>query len=327
MAEQKDVLSNASSVPKQEAEQQNERDDILASSTANPLLDPTAALASLQHQAHEKKAELNSLLELRKSLLQEMHDLKESIISGKTKNRENRQQMKQSIEQHKQKSIALRSLNEKITHAIEELKKHEPQKQQKHEGMSLQQLARQIEHYERVIETEAVPFDKEQKIMEKIKELKKAMQGIEASLAVHKEYKSLISTLHTLKQERKELYKQTHALAKEIDNLKLQIEQTSEQITRAEEKEKVVKQSLDELSQKITAVKDSMQTTIHDLNHLKAQTKQIRKKEQEKEQEKLTLSLKEKIAAVNEKIKKGEKLTTEDFLLLQNAEKNHHHPY
>ncbi len=156
------------------------------------------ALKELNSKVREQRAALNSLAEEKKKIVAEMHTVRDQAIRLKGTNKGNRTKIRELIEQHKALTASIRELNQQIKDAIETIKgygaKNGPGHRSPH--AELAKINREIERSEQIIETEAISFEKEKRLMDRIKDLKRQSQSLEASMGDLKEYAGLSETIN-----------------------------------------------------------------------------------------------------------------------------------
>jgi uncharacterized coiled-coil DUF342 family protein len=179
------------------------------------------------------------------------------------------------------------------------------------------ELKRRVEKLEYTMQTEPMKFDKEQKLMKEIKDLKKQLAVFEA---VHKEWvlvnekskeidalKKQANDFHRVVQQSARSSQEQHESlvtdSKDIDELKRQEE---EAYNKFFEQKDVFKELTTQLKDKLKEL-DGLREKLegHDV--------ELREGEKKREMK----SLREKAAEVEEKISKKKKLTTEDLLVMQ----------
>jgi len=178
-------------------------------------------------------------------------------------------------------------------------------------------ITAQIDRLERRIETEAPSFEKEKELMKAIKSLRKQRDETKGVSSVYDSMRKLSKQIDEAKmkaegfhkqltdrlKENKKGYGDFMALSKRITDLKLEQEKAFENFTK-------FKKEFSELSKTLNDKLKEKQT------ERKAQTKEFEgvKKVRKEQDEKL---LKEKVDAVEEKLKKKRVLTTEDIIAFQ----------
>lgn len=182
-------------------------------------------------------------------------------------------------------------------------------------------LKRELERLNYKIETEAMSFDKETKLMKVINQLKKKVNAAkDVTLANDKLWnatreldrmRAIANQAHNKVQhaahESQEKHQGMVAVSHQIDDLKKKEDEFNAQITAKKAEMQPIMAELDTLSPK-----------LNDINEKLGLAREEGKKNQENEQKK---KLSDRAEEVRQKLAKGEKLTTEDFLLLQSAEK------
>ncbi len=176
-------------------------------------------------------------------------------------------------------------------------------------------LKKEIEGIKRTIETAAVSFDKEKELMKLLKEKQKLLDKFSVSTEqkkviteIDKKLKDLkkgSDDVHEVIQDAAKRSQEEHEamliLSKKIDELRTQEKQLREQIAPLKEKIKDLSKSLD-----IPIRKPRGNSGGHHSAHSMQTAKQKK-------------NMAAQVELVREKMQNGEKLTTEDFLILQNA--------
>ncbi len=269
------------------------------------------------------------IIELRNKLNQ-LNDQKEAlfskkkIVSGKIKElisivrakREKRNKLTDSVKEEKTQRG---DLNLQIRTKIDEIKALKEQCLKTGRRLNVrenpQDIKERINRLNEKIETEVISFEKEQQTMKQIKELKKRYDELVKVSSVWDEVGTLSKEIDTLKiganqkhtyiQEKAKVSQEQHEIvldiSKKIDELKIEEKQLNEKFA---EKKKEFNQINDLLKEKLTGLgKQPFYEPKQD------------KKQKRKEQ--LNQSLKEKQVHVQEKLKSGQKITTEDLLIIQ----------
>ncbi len=220
----------------------------------------------------------------------------------------------QQVKQLKAERDALHAELKKDAEAIEK------QDQQKREAFAKHrlkespgELQRRIEKLEFAIETEGLSFDKEQKLTAKVKEIKKILEETKKVAGAFEQLRQLKNAFHGKKERAQELHMKIQALA-------MQGQERHEKIHALYRKVDALKERRDEPAARYLEkkgayekVKEELEGKLHLLNELS-------KKLGIEEKTTRTARLRDKTAMVQEKIKKGQKLTTEDLLVYQAVE-------
>jgi len=177
-----------------------------------------------------------------------------------------------------------------------------------------------IDELERKFETDVISFEKETQMMKLIKDLKKKYKEANVVSDVWEKLHALSQDVDILKRESHQVHQQIQekaresqkqheemiALSKTIDELKVKEEDAYKKFFEEKKKFNDVNTQLKEKLMELNKISE-------EVNAMKTKTRQDRKKQEHD-------MLKSMDDVVQEKIKKGEKLTTEDLLVLQNAE-------
>lgn len=185
-------------------------------------------------------------------------------------------------------------------------------------------LLQQVERLEYVIETEALSPKREQEVMDKIRQLKAEYEQVKGTDDVYAKYREVRKTFTNLNREISEIKKliqnnadisQEHHLkmlevSKHIDELKEQLDELDKEYQERR------KEYLDVLD-RFRAIKEKLGITVPEK---RKQDRSRRREAAEAKHEAENTKLASKQEDVFAKIKNKQKLTTEDLLILQNAE-------
>ncbi len=183
------------------------------------------------------------------------------------------------------------------------------------------EIKKEIEMMEHKIETDAMSFDKETKMMKLIKEKKKELAEIEKAHSNQGEYFKLDGEIKELKRilnfetkgqknrakESQGNHEEMITISKEIDELK---KKEKEEFEKFVEFKKQFKEINDSLKEKLTVLGENTERA-----NVEIREKKEKKKKEFKEKESVDLSKLK--AEVNAKMKRGEKLTTADLIVFQ----------
>jgi len=260
----------------------------------------------LKQKLQQLEAEKSTYVAERKSLGGQLSPL----LQKAKQLREERNALTQAVRKEKQEREKLHTELKKHSSVLKELSSV---KQEDRKGPSPGFLKQQIEKLEHKIETEALSFDKETAIMKQIKKLKKEYSVLAES---HKNFQSI-----------REEAKEASALRKQANTVHAKMQDDAKKSQAKHEELIALSKQIDEMNLKVSELDKKIadfNLKIRALNHeIKpvAEQKQKAKKEyHEKTQQENKASLAERRKIVYEKLKKGEKLTTEDFIILQSED-------
>lgn len=278
---------------------------------------PIAQDKDERSRLREFNAQKESLFSQRNAVSQKIRALIGQIKTKKSERNLLTDSVKAQKDDRAKLSKEIRDKIDVIKALKEKLPKPAPSQVHKGPRESPGRIRAQIEELNRKIETEAPSFEKEQKFMKMIKELKRQLDETEKRDEGSSEVRALSKEIDALKvkadsahdevqekaRQSQTLHEQILAWSKEVDELKKQEESLQSQFLTA-------KKEHDELAIKLGE--------MHAEREHKARDNQQRQEVQEQARQKKRLS--QRIEEVQEKIKKGEKLTTEDLIVLQGSE-------
>ncbi len=178
-------------------------------------------------------------------------------------------------------------------------------------------LKKQIEDLEYKIETEAVSFEKEQKLMKTINDLKSKFSEFSEVGSVVDDINKTSSNIDSLKKKEKEFKKNIRKGARESQKRHEKMLELSKVVDELKTKEKEHYEKFSGLKAEFANANKRLKEMLSEMGGIKDNVEKFRTKRKEEQKAKKEMTIKEKKDLVNEKIKKGEKLTTEDLLVFQ----------
>lgn len=178
-------------------------------------------------------------------------------------------------------------------------------------------IKQDMEKLEFKIETEAMPFVKEQATMKKIKELKKIYGNASVLVEANAELKGASDGIRKLKKEANEAHKAIQEKASQSQVMHEDILKISAEIDKMKTEEEDAFKKFSELKAKFNEVNSQLKERLKAMNELKEQLDKIDSSRREKRKQEQESFFKSKEEEVNQKIKRREKLTTEDLLIFQ----------
>ena len=182
---------------------------------------------------------------------------------------------------------------------------------------SPQRLKARMDELNRRIETEALPFDKEQALMKQIKEIKvvydkavKESAGRQDSIKLSREINELKAKADASHELVQRQAKESQAIHEEILKMSMGVEALKKEESSVKGSFNAAKSELDKISAKLDSIRSKARQTG-------SEQKERSHREYEEHTKKRLI---QRIESVHEKIKKGGKLTTEDLIILQGEE-------
>lgn len=275
----------------------------------------TVSLENMLRQKHQEKeswfTKRQALQQEIKTVIDDLKKLKKEVDGAKAI----QNQWKTERNVHNQQTREL------ITQ-IKPLQEEKTTVKGQHPWMNIIRIQKTIERIDTKIETEALEFEKEKQLMAKIKKLKKQLDEQLLLLESRQQYYQLSKDIREAKRKADECHKkfeeernkqqenieQFAALTKKITSLRKLQEEAHQQCIKLKGEYAVLAQQLKESIRKKTSI-------------LQQQRKARQRQEQERREKRRKL-LEEKSKDVEEKIKKGKKLTTEDIIAFQGINKD-----
>lgn len=180
-------------------------------------------------------------------------------------------------------------------------------------------IKQQIEKLEFKIETEPMSFDKEQNVMKKIKELKRSYDAAYVADEANKKLKNASHEIRRMGEEANETHKLVQEKARQSQAIHEEILKASAEIDKLKAEEEDVFKKFSELRKQFNELNSQLKDRLKLMNDVKSQLDRIYADKREKRKHEEESFLKSKEDAVNEKIRKGQKLTTEDLLVFQGS--------
>ncbi len=288
------------------------------------MADTGTSIESIYQELEPLKAKLSEHTKHREELFSQREQIRKQFETKLTELRNLKRKRDELNRAVREKKEVRQKLTEQIRALIDTLNKAKTQKEghsvkSKEENPSF--LKAQLKKLETKVETEANSPDEEKKLMKRIKELKKKLADMKEFLDASASVSSSVHDLKKIKREADEVHKaiqdtakesqvvheQLTAVGKDLDDLKPKEAQISESITKVKEEISAVMKAMDDKNSKIRGVKE-----------VEFAEKEKSRKETERDNEAL---LQQKETDVEDKIKRGKKLTTDDLLVFQRTNK------
>lgn len=280
-------------------------------------MDEKQDLKTIQKEVHSLRSELNKVKDDRERWFKKKEELKKQIAELIVKIKGLKRHGDLSTEEAKKLRTERDQYNKLVKKLIEKISSLQKEKKELIEKYKIEHdteiLKKNIQKLEEKIETEALTIDKEKRLMQQIKRLKKYYNELSDVKAISDKITEMSKEIEETKKKAdeahkkfKEAMKERKSGYKEFFNLSSQINVIKKQQERAFEMFISLKNSFfnvsRQLQQKLNLVKKTHDETINKEKLIKDKI------------------IEEKTKDVEKKIKKGEKLTTEDLLVLQSKE-------
>lgn len=270
-------------------------------------------------EIYELKNSLNKSSEEKEKAYHDCSKISAQIKNLISKLKESKNKRDALTKEVKELKAQRRELGELIKSQISELKKRMEEKKEISSKFSSNASAikKEIAAIERKIETTVMSPEKEQQLMKLIKEKKKQLEEMRAIFDINKKIKDIKNKLNSLRNSADDTHKLIQEKAAESQRYHEMTISISRQLDSLRGNKKALLKEYHTLKAQFIELNNALKEKLLKVGTVLVRT--IKKEDAEKSQRKEFLKSKEK--EIEAKLKKGEKLTTEDLLVLQGMEK------
>ena len=275
----------------------------------------------LNNEIRQLRSSLNKINDQKEAFFRKKEELNKEIsdLIGEIKSsRSERNQLTTSVKESK---VKRRELNSEIKKKIDEIKKLNKEKTEIARKHKIEedpaQIKAEIEKLNSRIETEVMSFDKEKAVMKQINSLKKKYGEASKISDVWGNVHELSKEIDKLKEKADERHRRVQTRARTSQEKHEIMIEASRNIDDLKKKEEEYYAKFIEKKKEFTEINTKLKEKLEQITQLNTKFSEQKteiKKEKESKQNKKLGDLKKQ---VEEKFKKGEKLTTEDLIILQ----------
>ncbi|MBS3167272.1 hypothetical protein J4403_03645 [Candidatus Woesearchaeota archaeon] len=178
-------------------------------------------------------------------------------------------------------------------------------------------LKKKIEELDMKIITEALSPSQEKKVMDEIKLLKRNLREVETLHLEKSVSRSLSTEINEAKKKAEELHQQVQQVAKESQEYHLKFIEFTKKINELRKTQEEAFKTFISQKDEFTSTAKLLEDKLQESTKFKREVEKKRTNKKQEENKKTKLFLNQKIQEVNEKMKRGEKLTKDDLLILQ----------
>ncbi|MBI3031917.1 hypothetical protein HYY69_00440 [Candidatus Woesearchaeota archaeon] len=276
---------------------------------------------ALKQAVQELKTTCNNLHQEKEKLYEEKQKVGNHIkelIGTLKQSKEKRDSFTQLV---KDKKVKRDELHDAVKKKLDELKELEKQRgevlKKKNITEHPSEIKRKIKALEYRIETSGMSFAKEQESMKQINSLKKRYQETAVASELNQKIATLEKEVRQLKQEANLSHHVVQSTAQESQKKHEELVGSSKEVEALRTKEKELYDAFSKLKHDFNEKNHELKEKLKQLNELYAQLdmdKEFKKHEKQKHDE---ATLEERRKQVDEKLKKGMKLTTKDIIAFQ----------
>jgi len=269
----------------------------------------TQKLSALKEQRNKLNAEAAERAEKRNKFNEQFKSLRIEILELKNERDKLNEKVKELKHQRNEMTIKVREKIEeakKLNQEIKALFKKKPSK-------SLQTLQREVESIEWKIQTTPLSLQEEKELVERVKQL-------ETQLNIHRKLEQLNHKLLELHAEIKALKTECRLRHEKLTETARKSQEIHEKMLAKIEESRKLKTEADSLHKLFLQTKERTRPIQEEISKISNQIKGLKdeiQREEAKEKKKIEEALREKLEKqAREKLRRGEKLTWEEFQLL-----------
>ena len=284
-----------------------------------------AALDKLKNEVNSSRNELNKIDDEKESWFEKKDELSDDIrekIKDIKENKKKRDDFTNRVKKLKEKR---NEFNQEIRKKISELVKLKEGMKKLTKNSKVKdpyKIKGEIDGIEVKLETEAMSFEKEKQLSKKLKLLKKLFHEASAIIDAIDKIKKLNSEIDSSKKNSQNVHNEIQKLAKESQKLHEGIIKSSKEIDELKIKEEEAFKNFVNLKKDFNNVNNKLKEKLSEMGVIREKINKFKLEEDEKRKLKEITLIKNKEQEIEEKVKTGKKLTTEDFLVFQEALKN-----
>jgi uncharacterized coiled-coil DUF342 family protein len=294
---------------------------MLEESEINSLMEE---LNSLKSELRDFRVKINSLDQKKEELFREKRRVSSEIFA-KIQNahgyKEKRNSLTSIVKDSKHSREELEEILKKLDADIHSLKDEKRKILEKLGIDDPMKIKKQIKQLEFKIETSALSFDKERELMKVVSKLKKQFESSKSVGEIEKKLDVKFRELREIREQLDMTRKIVQHSAKESQKQHVELIESSKNIDDLKDKEQHLEESIGKYKSEIHALNDEMSKKLGRLDEIKKKLSENNIKFREDFEKTGSEILKQKDVEVQEKLKTGKKLTTEDLLVLQRTMK------
>ncbi len=281
-----------------------------------------AELDKLRKEINHSRNELNKIDNDKEAWFNKKKELFVTIrkkVESIRENKKKRDSLTKNVKDLKKKRDAF---NQEIRNKISELAKLKGEVKNLTKKTRIKDphlIKGEIDRIEVKLETEAMPFEKEKEMTKKLKLLKKSIAEASETIIILDKIEKLNFEINSVKKNSNVAHSEIQKLAQESQKLHEGIIKNSKEIGNLEIKEEEAFKNFAEFKKKFNIINNRLKEKLSQMNGVRNKINKFELEEDEKRKLKESIMIKSKEHELEEKIKTGKKLTTEDFLAFQES--------
>lgn len=275
---------------------------------------------ALKSEITELKKELDAVNEVKEDWYTKKEEFSKQIVKliSEIKGfRKLRDQLTRNVHESKKKRT---EMNNKINEKIAEIKALQSKRSKESPGserINIRDLKKEAEGIQFKMETQPMSFDAEQKLMKRLKQIKKILKDVGGSSELSTNIRDLSKEIDILKKEADEIHKTVQDSAKKSQEHHEEMITFSKLIDELKIKEDEAYKTFLEHKSKFNDLNNKLKEKFKELAPITKKLDAHKMGISDTRKQKKETVIKEKQVSVEEKIQKGHKLTTEDLLVFQ----------
>lgn len=280
-----------------------------------------ADLTSLNSEIKAIKQKLNEINEVKEQWFHKKDEISKKILELIGSVKSSKIERNERTKEVRTTKVERDKLNNEIKIKIEELKKLNDEKAALLAKLGLKadpsKLKSEIDALEMKIQTDVMSYDKEKALNKRIKELKKQFEESKGMSAVLDKIHHKRKELDLLRKDAEQKHQIVQTKASQSQEKHESLLSTSKEIDDLKFKEEEAYKEFFKYKEQFTKLNNELKEKLKILNDLSGKATHERQERKAKREEEVKKTLREKEKDVEEKIKKKQKLTTEDLLVFQ----------
>ena len=243
-------------------------------------------------------------------------------ISAIRQDREKRDALTKKVRELKGKRAKLNDGLRKRISELVELKKQSADLMKKSKITDPIRIKTAIDSIESKLETEVMSFEKEKELSKKLKLLKKSLTEASGLMEMLDKTKKLNVEISNAKREGNAAHREIQDLAKESQALHESVISESKNVGELKAKEEEAFSKFVEFKKVFSEKNRVLKEKLESMGKIRTEINKFQLEEDEKRKLEEAMLIKSKEQEIEEKIKSGRKLTTDDFLVFQESIKS-----
>jgi len=282
-------------------------------------------LNTVRSEVRDLRNKLNNLDRKKEELYREKRKVSSDIhsrIRVAKDSKDKRNNLTEAVKTTKHSKEELEIKLKVLDDEIQNLKEEKAKTLQKIGVQDPMMLKKEIKKLEFKIETEGVTFEKEKELMKVLSKMKKQYESSKGIIDVEHRLSIKFRELRDLREMMDMTKKIVQVSAKESQKHHVELIESSKEIDELKKKEDTFESEAAKYKTEMSAVNEELNNKLNRMDELRKVLGENNVKLREDVEKSNHEILKQKDHDVQEKIKTGKKLTTEDLLILQRTMKN-----